>query len=516
MQVKEDMMRSRNQAFSASLVDMRAKLAVANAILVGIAVSGIGDFVDWLLVFVYFALNVFCVASPFFKRIASGAVCYILLLVDLVFTCFMMIRTGGPESDIYPFCFLPIVAASARCGLFGVLAWSSIMAAVYLLGATVLGYVRIEGILIKIGYLYMVGIFARALINKTYMVAEAVSSELERKNTELKKVTKSLKDVAAGNDVKTTFRKALEKIYETGKADMAAILFIGAKGELDIADYFGWKEEWVEAYHNYPLSKYSLTLAPILVFKDRLICNDIRKHSELVQTFSGLPVQSLAAYPLKVREELVGVVMITNAEVDGISEEDSIMFESIAEQTGVWLAKAMELTEANRKADTDGLTGLYNRRYFNDMLKEFSDEAVDSDKFLSLIMMDVDNFKSYNDTYGHPAGDTVLRQVAQTVKKVVAGEGIVARYGGEEVVVILPDCENEIAMSIAEEVRAGVEALTGLERQVTLSLGVASYPEQIDDVKDMLDFADKSLYMAKHTGKNRVCCGYDDEVVEGK
>ncbi len=149
----------------------------------------------------------------------------------------------------------------------------------------------------------------------------------------------------------------------------------------------------------------------------------------------------------------------------------------------------------------DGLTGLYNRRYFNEvMLMEFARLKRFASN-LSLLMIDIDNFKNYNDTNGHPAGDELLRKLSKLLKASMREVDMVCRYGGEEFVVILPQTDKKGAQIVAERLR--VQATLYLP--ATLSIGISTFPEDAQEITTLIEKADVALYEAKRTGKNKYC-----------
>ncbi len=159
----------------------------------------------------------------------------------------------------------------------------------------------------------------------------------------------------------------------------------------------------------------------------------------------------------------------------------------------------------------DGLTGLYNHRYFHENL---SNELLKSQRFrykVSLLMIDIDHFKSFNDKYGHPQGDSTLKEISQVIKKTIRAYDVPARYGGEEFAVVLPYADHNQALRVAERMRKAVLAhpfpgQSARERlQVTISIGVASYPANARTKAELIDRADQALYLAKSEGRNRVC-----------
>ncbi len=161
-------------------------------------------------------------------------------------------------------------------------------------------------------------------------------------------------------------------------------------------------------------------------------------------------------------------------------------------------------------SNTDPLTGLYNRRYLMENLDKEFQRVRRKESELALIIIDLDHFKSINDTYGHQQGDEVLVEVALQMQKHLRSYDIAARYGGEEFVAVLPESSKEEAMHVAERLRASVEALgfsgdSGQHIVVTISLGVAVFPSpKVDCIDSLIRQADEALYRAKRNGRNQV------------
>ena len=174
---------------------------------------------------------------------------------------------------------------------------------------------------------------------------------------------------------------------------------------------------------------------------------------------------------------------------------------------------AQEKEKIKLIANQDGLTGIANRRFLDQVLKQEFRRHKRAQKTLSLIMIDIDFFKSYNDYYGHLSGDDVLKNCAKKMTKLISRAGdLVTRYGGEEFCVVLPDTELNGAKSFAETLRTGIEGLAidrdDLEKwkYLTISLGVSSIkPDQDDTAQKLLNAADQALYQAKQSGRNQVC-----------
>jgi diguanylate cyclase (GGDEF)-like protein len=159
----------------------------------------------------------------------------------------------------------------------------------------------------------------------------------------------------------------------------------------------------------------------------------------------------------------------------------------------------------------DGLTGLFNHRHLQEALSSEVNRSQRGSHVFSVIFVDVDHFKHYNDTHGHPQGDRLLREIAKILRTFFRNTDVVARYGGEEFMILLPETHKSRAFKSAEELRRRIEnnPFPGREKQpsgkITVSIGVASYPEDGEDAATLTKKADGALYMAKGQGRNRVC-----------
>ena len=174
-----------------------------------------------------------------------------------------------------------------------------------------------------------------------------------------------------------------------------------------------------------------------------------------------------------------------------------------------YIIKSRDFEYQYKLATIDGLTDLYNHRYFQDTLRKQIDLSKRYGQPFSLIIVDIDFFKKFNDTYGHQAGDAVLRQVAQTLKKNSRTTDYVCRYGGEEMSIILPNTTSEEALNNASRILHAVAErpfqLNATETgHVTISVGVATFPDNAETAQDLIEYADKGLYYAKEHGRNQV------------
>jgi two-component system cell cycle response regulator len=218
--------------------------------------------------------------------------------------------------------------------------------------------------------------------------------------------------------------------------------------------------------------------------------------------------RSLLVLPLVSQEREVGAFVLAHREEDRFTGKRRVMLEVIAQQVATSVANAQLYAQMEEMATTDALTGLFNRRVFKERLAEAIARCERGAGAFSLLLTDIDHFKRINDTWGHPVGDEVLRRVSGTFREVLRQTDVPARYGGEEFVVILEGTALEGAALIAERLRVAVGALRFEAPQggfqISMSFGVAAWPEDARDGEALIDRADQALYFAKKSGRDQV------------
>ncbi|MBE7706676.1 MAG: sensor domain-containing diguanylate cyclase [Cyanobacteria bacterium SIG30] len=222
--------------------------------------------------------------------------------------------------------------------------------------------------------------------------------------------------------------------------------------------------------------------------------------------------QSLLCVPLIVKGEAIGVINISNKKNNKLFNQKDLEFmTSLANQAAIAIdnAKLYEL------ATKDGLTKLYMYRHFYTLLENEIRRSVRYKHNISLLMMDIDDFKNVNDVYGHLAGDQTLREISNEIVETLRKIDIPARYGGEEFAIILPETTKEDAVIIADRLRKKIESLNikvhkTISVKVTVSIGIAQFDFQSSDPKMLIDKADKALYNSKNSGKNVISVYNDD------
>jgi two-component system cell cycle response regulator len=220
-------------------------------------------------------------------------------------------------------------------------------------------------------------------------------------------------------------------------------------------------------------------------------------------------MQSLLILPLLVREDPVGTLAIAARRADAFSASVRPTLQVLANQLAVALANAESVRRLEELATTDGLTGCLNKRAFLDELQRRIKAAERFGRKLSLIVTDIDHFKSVNDTYGHAVGDHVIRGLGEILRSLKRDTDVVARFGGEEFCILCEETDARGAALLAERVREELKARQFEsdigKLRVTCSLGVAQFPDDAKTDTQLFEVADKALYLAKQTGRDRVC-----------
>lgn len=256
-------------------------------------------------------------------------------------------------------------------------------------------------------------------------------------------------------------------------------------------------------------------------------CPGIRRTSAFVtldvedELAVGCPVRpttqgAAACVPMMALGQVVGVIHLALPDGNGAAETVAVVAR-VAEQIAFALANTRLFRTLEGLAMTDSLTGLHNARFFDAFLEQQLAAADRDSEPLGVIMMDIDHFKQFNDTHGHPAGDEALRAFGRVVKAVLRASDVIARYGGEEFIVALPGAGQEESRKVAEKLRKAVEEMVveigpGRYVRTTISLGVVATDEHRLNQKGLVAMADAALYQAKDGGRNRVASAPTSEV----
>lgn len=240
---------------------------------------------------------------------------------------------------------------------------------------------------------------------------------------------------------------------------------------------------------------------------------------ETMQNYNSDPIiqllntDELVVVPLKAKDKVNGIVLADNfITKKPISKDDIRMLIMLANQAGLAIENSQLYEKTVTRAHSDSLTELWNHGYFQYLLQAELEKAKITKTPLSLIMLDIDNFKIYNDMLGHQSGDKILKALATLIKNQSRKMDYVCRYGGEEFTIILPETQKKEAFLIAERIRTDVERYDFVKEKIlphkklTASIGLSSFPEDGFSPSELISHSDKALYAAKQKGKNNTCC----------
>ncbi len=261
-----------------------------------------------------------------------------------------------------------------------------------------------------------------------------------------------------------------------------------------------------------PIEKtFGILPATVIHDKPSVVPKENVNHQICDPLLIGLGITEFAVVPLRGKNSVIGVLLVDNITTKKpLKDSDLRRILMLANHAGLALENAKTYSEVVITSQQDSLTKLWNHGHFQKILSEAFKEAKTKSLPLSLIVFDVDDFKSYNDTYGHQAGDRALEIISAISKTVIRRKDNLARYGGEEFVAILPGTAKSEAVKLAERLRETIERDTtaafsdGMPKKATVSIGVSCYPEDADDKDKLIFCADGALYEAKRAGKNRV------------
>jgi len=214
--------------------------------------------------------------------------------------------------------------------------------------------------------------------------------------------------------------------------------------------------------------------------------------------------RSFIACPSIISDKIVGVIYVASSYTKAFSQNDIDFLQVLTNQFGVFYLYYKEYSKTLDLAIKDGLTGLYTHRYFQELLNQELEKAKNYSYPLTLLMIDTDKFKQYNDTFGHPEGDKLLKNIANILTKNVRKNDYVCRYGGDEFAIILVNTKKQDGYYIAERIRQSYSVLKKGDIKVSASIGIASYPDDSITKDDLIKKADEALYEAKRSGRNRV------------
>ncbi|MFH1726828.1 MAG: sensor domain-containing diguanylate cyclase [Pseudomonadota bacterium] len=336
---------------------------------------------------------------------------------------------------------------------------------------------------------------------------------------EIKNLYESSKDLSSHIYTNDITKELIKAVKTTCNIDFGAIILHDSdKGENKIMIVHEDNKDLPE-YENLNFSFDPATsLASWVIKNNRSLHykNIIEAKKEVIIFDRSLPfnhgLNSLLIVPLFTTAGNIGSMAVGSYENDEFSENEINMIEVIAKQTSFSIQNSRLFEKMETLATTDSMTGLYNHRYFQETFEQNLARAHRFSEKISLMFLDIDYFKSINDTYGHIYGDKVLKKISSVIKSSIRKIDIASRYGGEEFAVILPNTGKKEANNLGERIRQNVEIerFDGSLRElkVTISAGISTFPDDSEKRSELISKADKALYYAKENGRNK-CFLYD-------
>jgi diguanylate cyclase (GGDEF)-like protein len=360
-------------------------------------------------------------------------------------------------------------------------------------------------LLLSFTYLLINFVFSR--LSRTQKQLQERVHDLEILNLTGRKLSASLQ---LGELVEAVARETVKAIPE---AEAVVLVHRRAGGESGyVLDGY---DRATDKFFRQPIDDADGGIANLVMTSGKARIIEDLEHADIALDEGTQGMRAWLGVPLFMYGGCEGVVAVQSSTPNAFGRDHQHLLESL----GLQIAAALQNAHLYELAMVDGLTGLFMRRYFDARVEEEIERSKRYKTPFSVVMIDVDDFKKLNDEHGHLIGDRVLRTIADVVKAQMRGVDTAARYGGEEIVLILPRTEMVAAYNVGERIRSAIaEARVTTDTEppsvlsVTASFGIASYPEsKARDGEDLVRKADRALYRAKKTGKNRVELFWSDE-----
>jgi len=330
-------------------------------------------------------------------------------------------------------------------------------------------------------------------------------SREQRRRAQVEAVNAAARETTSVFELEQLLDRLCEVILENFSADQVSVVMYD-DGYLTVAHYRGKLTSRLSPGERLPESvglcaRALANAAPVLD-------NRVRSNEGYVPGFEE--THSEVCLPLISFSEPLGVLVLDSAQADAFDPEEIHAMQAAADVCATAIQNARHFERARNLANVDGLTGIYNRRYFEQRILEELERSVRYKGSMALLMIDIDHFKKLNDEFGHLLGDEVLRQVSSIFEQHLRKLDVVCRYGGEEFAILVPETPGNRAMGVAEKLRRMIEGwnFPGVPRPVTISVGVAEFPTDGRSRDELMKAADDALYQAKQQGRNRVVAAH--------
>ncbi len=345
----------------------------------------------------------------------------------------------------------------------------------------------------------------KKIIEEKALLNEETNRQLERSVKDLSVLYRVSQMISSALEPDELYHVLIDAVVKTlGFQEFALLVYNPHIKKLEVKVAYGFKD-------NEKVKSLSFDLGEgisgqVAQSKELVYIQDTSK-DPLYLHYKGEKMEegSFLALPIISYQRLLGVMNFSRPTVDGFSSMDINLLSSLASQVAVALENTQLYAKMKELSVTDELTQIYNRRHFQNMLQMEWKRAKRFGRNVSLLMIDVDHFKKYNDTHGHVQGDVALQEIASILASNIREVDTVARYGGEEFALILTHTNLEEATLVSEKLRHLVECASLKQGRATISVGISNYPELAHSIEELINQADMALYDAKAGGRNRVC-----------
>ncbi|MCL6479017.1 MAG: diguanylate cyclase [Peptococcaceae bacterium] len=331
----------------------------------------------------------------------------------------------------------------------------------------------------------------------------------QRKMIEVQAAYTLARDLASQKDLSSTVQVIAKAAAELVEIEFSAVFLADQDGRLTIRSSYGIPVKVVDSYNASPYTLDSPEITDLYRNKVPLIHGDTRNKQSIKPHLIMPGIHSFYSFPVLYENRIIGFLNLYSKEKNKLSRDMIYLIQAMSSQVNTAITNFYEFQKMRTMASLDGLTGLFNKKYFIETIDHLISEAKNTGSTLSLVILDIDYFKKVNDTYGHQAGDILLKEVARLISQWVRENDYVCRYGGEEFSVIMPATAKTTALEVADSIRKRVEGtlFSCVEMEplsITVSAGVACFPEDATNTDDLVLFSDTALYTAKRSGRNMV------------
>lgn len=434
---------------------------------------------------------------------------HLFVMTDTIFVSLGIYMTGESSSEFYLAYFLIIIATTFGSDLKAIIRNTAIVSVVYtvmLIQSQSLETVFYdEGIMLRPPFLFVMSLFYGYLAQQTKSrYSKTVDLEAEKRKLEI--ILEITKGVSSTLDIQEVLRIIVNKVAEHIEADRCSIILADEQQ----------KQGYVVASHDAPevnrlqidLNRYPEIFRAVKS-KEVVVINDIKMDplmSDVREILNQVDIKSLLVVPIAYQEVVIGTLFLKVRRKTHDFSLDDIKFCQVVANTSANAIKNAQLYEEIRlQAKTDGLTRLRNHRSF---LESYQEEVIRSNRTnrpFSIIMIDVDNFKSINDSFGHQHGDRILYELAQHLKDNTRAVDIVARYGGDEFICLLLETSHDGGLLVANRIMNKLrEKAKKSNPRMTISMGLSTYYHHTEDSTMLLHLADQAMYLAKYKGGDQV------------